>query len=130
MASVRVGRPRSSSAPGTAGAPPKPRRGRPRASAAPDTKPPLPPTLLQPIQPERPAVKETPPPDLPPPEKLPGYSVIVTDEAHNTVVVPATAFADLVSAYNILRAFSWQIHLSPFSLQVGMSLHTHSARLT
>lgn len=33
------------------------------------------------------------------------------------VPMSGAAFAHLISAYNILRAFSWQLRLSPFSLQ-------------
>ncbi len=52
------------------------------------------------------------------PADAPSCTVEVTDEDLHTVVVPGTAFADLLGAYHILRAFSWQLKLSPFSLQV------------
>jgi len=38
------------------------------------------------------------------------------------ISVPAAAFSSAVGAYAVLRAFSWQLRLSPFSLQVGFLL--------
>ena len=49
----------------------------------------------------------------------PTIIVRVQREGGGTVEVPAPVFADIAAAYNILRAFSFQIRLSPFSLQVG-----------
>jgi hypothetical protein len=44
--------------------------------------------------------------------------VVMLREDGQPVSISAAAFADLVSAYHTLRAFSWQLRLSPFSLQV------------
>ncbi|KXZ44090.1 hypothetical protein GPECTOR_74g704 [Gonium pectorale] len=49
----------------------------------------------------------------------PGPPVFVLIEQPNgapPLEIPGPVFADIVSAYNILRSFSWQLKLSPFSL--------------
>lgn len=41
--------------------------------------------------------------------------LITTGEYPKSVMVPTSIMADLLSAYSILRSFSWQLRLSPFS---------------
>ena len=58
-----------------------------------------------------------PPSDPPPP---PQQAVIPLKDG-SQLTISARAFADIVSAYNVLRAFSWQLRLSPFSIEVSTS---------
>lgn len=51
---------------------------------------------------------------LPPPAS----EVLIPIKDAPPLVMPAAAFAHLVSAYNIMRAFSWQLRLSPFPIEV------------
>jgi hypothetical protein len=57
------------------------------------------------------------PTNFPPP---PDQAVIPVKDG-SEITVSAKAFADILSAYNVLRAFSWQLRLSPFSIEVSRS---------
>ncbi|GFR49140.1 hypothetical protein Agub_g11157, partial [Astrephomene gubernaculifera] len=55
---------------------------------------------------------------LPRLEDAPGapVSVLIDRSGDRPLEIPGLVFADIVAAYNILRSFSWQLKLSPFSL--------------
>lgn len=90
---------------------PKKRRGRPPGSK---NKP----KIIQPESDESDA-QEDEHTEEPAPEDEPQFvEVTVLRDGQTPVTVPGSAFADIVEAYNVVRAFSWQLKLSPFSLQV------------
>lgn len=53
----------------------------------------------------------------------------VDGEGAAAIEIPGEVFADLLAAYNILRSFSWQLKLSPFSLKVRSVSQCHAPRL-
>ncbi|KAA6424010.1 MAG: enhancer of isoform C [Trebouxia sp. A1-2] len=51
------------------------------------------------------------------PAEIPDHVVLPRLADRSAVIAPADAIGDALAAYNILRAFSWQIRLSPFAFE-------------
>ncbi|KAL0019631.1 hypothetical protein WJX77_005620 [Trebouxia sp. C0004] len=51
------------------------------------------------------------------PAEIPNHVVLPRLADRSAVIAPADAIGDALAAYNILRAFSWQIRLSPFAFE-------------
>ncbi|KAL3131285.1 hypothetical protein ABBQ38_000578 [Trebouxia sp. C0009 RCD-2024] len=51
------------------------------------------------------------------PAEIPAHITLPRPADRSAVTAPSEAVGDAVAAYNILRAFSWQIRLSPFAFE-------------